>query len=173
METEVTVALIAAGFAYLGFVLTKEAKVSEFRHQWIELLRNDLSQLLSKATEFQLLFSIFCEGKGQANIYSKFIQEHSANSHEILMLVERVKFRLNPAKDSELLELLTELGEIISNPKNLKSDSLESVSKRLSKISHSLFKTEWERVKKGEPWFYWSKWIVAGVFVFILLMQLY
>lgn len=27
METEVTVTLIAAGFAYLGFLLTKEAKL--------------------------------------------------------------------------------------------------------------------------------------------------
>lgn len=91
----------------------------------------------------------------------------------MLMLVERVKFRVNPVKEAELIELLSELGEIISNPKNLKSGSLENVTIRLSKISNSLFKTEWERFKKGELWFYWYKWIVTGIFVSVFFVQMH
>lgn len=39
MQTEIIVAIIAATAGWLGLILTKEQKVSEFRQKWIDALR--------------------------------------------------------------------------------------------------------------------------------------
>ena len=41
-------ASIAAGIAFLGLVVSKEQKTSEFRQAWIDALRDDLATYLSR-----------------------------------------------------------------------------------------------------------------------------
>lgn len=77
------------------------------------------------------------------NHYSAHLKERSAQAHELLLLVERIKFRLN------------------------------FVIKRLSKTSHRVFQVGWKCAKEGELWFYLSKRIVLGLFVAVLLVQLH
>ncbi|HEY9016777.1 hypothetical protein [Thiomicrospira sp.] len=172
--TEIIVAFIAAILAYLGLVLTKEQKVSEFRQKWIDEVRNDLADLLSRSIAIQLNFASFCRGKLQANLYAEFIKTHSEDAHTLLMLAERIKFRLNPNDDEGLIELLDELTAIITSPSKLKSgDELEVITSKLSDAGHRVFKTEWERVKNGEPWFYWSKWAVIVFFGLVLVFVVF
>lgn len=55
MTTEITVALIAGSLAYLGLVLSKEQKVTEFRKAWIYELRTELASLLARLHELKML----------------------------------------------------------------------------------------------------------------------
>jgi hypothetical protein len=47
-------ALLGAGIAIVGLVISKESKVSEFRQQWIDGLRADVASLVSTAIAIQI-----------------------------------------------------------------------------------------------------------------------
>ena len=64
--------------------------------------------------------------------------------HEVHMLSEKIKLRLNPVNDKEFVDLLNQL---ISEPLKLeepKATELESLMIEISKQGHLILKKEWE-----------------------------
>ena len=59
METSIIVAIIAGFVSFIGLVITKEQKVSEFRQVWIDALRNDVAELMSAVNHFELAYMAF------------------------------------------------------------------------------------------------------------------
>ena len=45
-----TAAILAAIASFLGLMISKESKISEFRQKWIDELRKDISWVLGEAT---------------------------------------------------------------------------------------------------------------------------
>lgn len=166
MGNEISVAIVALVAGWLGLVLTKEQKVSEFRQEWVNALRDDLARLVA-ITQIVLI-------KSEENkIFCKLSSDELEN---MLLVMQRIKYRLNPDDHEGLIEVVDEVFDLITS-KNIYDQSvvnLQYLIEKANEIGHVILKEEWERVKKGEPWFYWSKWafvclILAFIFHTIFL----
>lgn len=164
MQVEIIVAIITAVAGWLALILTKEQKVSEFRQKWVDELRKDLSLLVATVEVFIRAY------KNSTNRVSNYRIDN--DKQEILShTIQRIKYRLNPDDAEGLIEVVDELSsELMSG--HISHDSianLEYLLEQANEIGHVILKTEWERVKKGELWFYWSKWgfLFLAISIFI------
>lgn len=153
MQIEIIVAVIAATAGWLGLILTKEQKVSEFRQKWVDELRQDIAMLVANS---QLLST-------------KEESTNTAELKELLHVIQRIKYRLNPDDTEGLINYIDELTSLTVNSKGICKAQIEPLIKNINETGHNILKSEWERVKKGEPWFYWSKWGFLGVAITLSL----
>ena len=172
METSIVVAIIAGFVSFIGLVITKEQKVSEFRQAWIDVLRNDVAELMSAINHFELTYLTY-KMKNKGKWSPNFIGEHVEITNKIQLLIHRINLRLNP-KDSEgIIEELEKLNKILTNPSEmLKDNALENATKNFNDKIHQVLKSEWERVKEGEPWFRFTKWGIVILFVGFLIFAM-
>lgn len=158
MKTEILVAVITATAGWLALVLTKEQKVSEFRQKWVDELRQDIAILISGA---QLIIT----QKNKSNEAVEAVETDETHKKELMHATQRIKYRLNPYDAEGLIDYIDELISLIISGENINRAQLESLIKSIDDTGHTILKSEWERVKKGEPWFYWSKWGFLGLAV--------
>lgn len=132
MKTEILVAVITATAGWLALVLTKELKVSEFRQKWVDELRQDIAILVANSQ----LLSTKEEGTNTAEL------------KELLHITQRIKYRLNPDDTEGLIDYIDELTSLIVNSKGICKPQIEPLIENINETSHTILKTEWERVKK-------------------------
>lgn len=91
---------------------------------------------------------------------------------ELLHAIHRIKYRLNPDDEEGLIEHIDELASIVNSEDISKRHAaqLEDLILSINETGHAILKKEWERVKTGEPWFYWSKWGFLGLFFILTLL---
>lgn len=155
-------AIVAGVLTFLGLVIAKEHKVSEFRQAWIDDTRTDVAELVSRLS---LIISCYKEwDENERKVNASLLDAHFIAANQALM---RTRLRLNPAESGsiEILEIL-EKTQTLFNSEEEEFEALEALEKPLIDLTQSLLKTEWNRVRKGEPIFIASKWI-AGIFVFL------
>ncbi|MNJ53837.1 hypothetical protein D3C77_492490 [compost metagenome] len=79
---------------------------------------------------------------------------------EMGMLVSRIRLRLNPDEHVKLLGMLVGL-------ETIREIEMDARAEQITVEVQDILKTEWERVKRGEPSFVWlkriSKWGVVSV----------
>lgn len=164
METPIIVGLVAGFVSFIGLIITKEQKISEFRQEWINKLRDDIASLIGSASEFYHAWLVAVEEKKEQNFGTQFLKDKVSVVKDITSIAARCRLRLNPKKDQVMIKILTEVEEQASSPRMLESDEFAKVIDKLEKESHEVFKTEWERVKRGELFFVVMKWLL-GAFV--------
>ncbi|MDM0056292.1 hypothetical protein [Variovorax fucosicus] len=163
-----TASLLAAGLAatvsLVITILSKEQKTSEFRQQWVDALRNDVAALVAEAETLGDTSNHEIVGTEGAE-FSEYVAKRYANMVELRMLLARTRLRLNPTKHSSLLAALDGLYDsVAANDVVLKA----AVATVLSEAT-SVLKENWERVKKGEPAFFWTKRTAIGIVVCALI----
>jgi len=167
-------AIVGGFFSYISLVSSKEQKVSEFRQEWINGLRADLSVFFSSARAL-------CRTRQEThspNITDDHIQDFKFGQEQIghmrLACAEalyRAKLRLNKNEPEHIeLQRLLETSIKIQNRINTDggldyTEALDSIE-RASDYSQDILKSEWERVKNGEPTYRNSKKIAAAVLFF-------
>lgn len=161
----VTASIIAGFFSFVSLVLAKEQKVSEFRQQWIDSLREDLSQFISKLMTMKDVkknIALAKEKKQKPDFSLSDVKElHTAISEAYT----RIILRLNPNDNCSYSKGLTEsLNKINKLMKEKQWNEISSGVEELRGLSQQVLKTEWTRVKEGEPTFKWSKRIAILMF---------
>jgi len=160
-------AVIAAGASLLTLINSKETKVSEFRQQWIDALREDLATLIS------IVFEIKGEGNDDTPKRSKAIAK--AN-----LVATRIGLRLNEEenKSRDLQNKLADLRHAIHDDESKSSElTFSEVDLKAAvaiKSGQLLLKPEWNRVKQGEPTYKWTRRLALGslaLFSSILLVN--
>jgi len=156
----VTASLIAATIAFVNLTLTKELKTSEFRQAWINSLREDLSiffacaRAFARATEEQ---HIFDKTESEENSFKISSDKVSDMRYQVAEVYSRVTLKLNykEPEHEELLRLMKVAIDKQNEALKNKSDSTETIKaiEIATKHSRPLIKTEWDRVKDGEPAF--------------------
>ena len=156
----VTASLIAATIAFVNLTLTKELKTSEFRQAWINSLREDLSiffacsRAFARATEEQHTFD---KSESEENSFKISSDKISDMRYQVAEVYYRVILKLNykEPEHEELLRLMKVAIEKQNSALKNKSDSTETIKaiEIAIKYSRPLIKTEWDRVKEGEPAF--------------------
>ncbi len=155
-------AVIAAVISLLGLIISKENKVSEFRQAWIDALRAEVAAVITHGHAiFQAFDAVVGEPKG---LEWKEIREDFVALEE---QAARIRLRLNPTEKPSIA-LMEVLGEFHSLFRNFSvtpdPDKVDSVSKRLLKVTQPVLKSEWRRVKRGEL-VYKGATILAGLLV--------
>lgn len=163
----VTAALIAGAFSYLNLVISKEQKVSEFRQQWIDALRESISQYVS---------AISCLAKASATVNENVVKEngpdHVKETESCFELASKsyasILLRINPDDTrSELKELnadfLAKLESVRAAVRKDRYEEARQLTDELELKARRILKLEWERVKEGEPIYQVSLYIAAFI----------
>jgi hypothetical protein len=161
----IIVALIAGLFSFLGLLIAKENKVSEFRQAWIDALRADIAKFAASASIVAQLRSFYEDEKKSFSWqdFFKLIQPAldagSAAQTSILL-------RLNPLEKEEDTEaLINRIKAIRAKIKGKEFDEAKEMAYTLEGIAAPVLKREWERVKSGEPFYVFAKWITGALVV--------
>ncbi len=159
-------ACITGTISFIGLVISKEQKTSEFRQAWIDALRADLSEFASQARRLAHERTPFDIRRLTGSLF----EQMDAEKEEILrpdpLLVNRQRFaqtyyslrlRLNPDEDDhrQLLAHLEKTLQILSE--SAESERPDQVAVELDATAHVA------RAVLGEPLYRLSLGIAAGL----------
>ncbi|QUE91264.1 hypothetical protein [Pseudomonas sp. SCA2728.1_7] len=178
----VSAALIAGAIAYAGFISTKESKVSEFRQNWINGLREEISlyiscidSLIEHITRDSLKTSkppsssLLCK-LDHSDLYTTLLK---AKTSIVLRINDKEKEREDFERNEKFL-MLIELTH--KNFEVGKFDEAYKAIQNLTSTSRELLKHEWNRARDGEKKYQEAKAIsqwamgTAGAFLMAILM---
>ncbi|WP_418642179.1 hypothetical protein ACNUDM_06375 [Vibrio chaetopteri] len=178
LDVKIVVTIIAAVVSFVGLIIAKDHKISEFRQSWINDFREEISSLMGCVSNIAAKF-MYTEKNPETNEVNgvKFIESSYELFNEAHRLIYKLKLMLNPKKDLELINAIDAIESMIMN-KDLVADNehFEKVTEDLYLLSHKTLKGEWTRVKKGELVFQSTKWLLAiaiGLFVGSYALELY
>ena len=160
LETKYLITLltvfISLVISLISLVISKENKTSEFREEWLNELRNEISNYLSLLHEFKTAWILFQNTGNQDN--SIFFTDNLEKIREIKKYKESILFKLNDKDDSILIKSINNISNILENHSTIDNDTLyEHEYNIIVYESKKLLKKEWEKVKSGEPFFIRAK----------------
>ena len=139
-------ALIAGGVSLVGLLISNQSKVSEFRQEWINALREDIALYISHA------------GRPGGEIAK--LNETSS----------RIQLRLNP-DEPESKAVFDAMHGVRRASVESTSEfvAVGTAASDLVKATQVVLK-EWLRVKTGEPFYRWTfRSVVAGLLLLVLV----
>lgn len=154
----VVASLVASLIAFLGLIISKENKTSEFRQGWIDELRNDIALLTGSLLAVRATLRIV--GNGPAawdRERENLIQANCA--------LARIRLRLRPdeAATDEIRTTLDDIEGLYSPSAVFDYHRAKVLEKRLLESGQSFLKKEWNRVRDGEKVFRVAKWTFVGL----------
>lgn len=171
----VLAAFISGVFTYVNLITSKDQKTSEFRQEWINSLREELSNFIAAVDHIGSLLVYYkesCENHDTLQErYDKVIHDHPDLLTKINSDYSKIKLRVNPEEDKEFLRKLVVVYEIFSEGDI--PNSLGEINEKISSLieeAQTLLKREWERVKTGEPTYRITKY-AALLFLSIVLLS--
>lgn len=165
-------ALIAGFFSILNLIVSKEQKVSEFRQQWIDSLRQELSDHMAAVVSLSAMREL------QSDSDEDFINTTSELQKLVTSSFMSIKLRINPDDSDEHIKTLNlEVLRLMDKGRTLFNESKWKEARlncnEITVASIPMLKEEWKRVKRGEKVYVWSKRIAIGVFVLSLVSLIY
>ncbi len=150
MDTPVLTAIIAASVATIGVAVAKDSKVSEFRQEWIDAFRDDVSRLCA------VTIALYWENVG-AILYNPTQTASKSKADELILeanwLRSRIRLRLDPSKPETDVFLDGIAGLIGHSRGSTQLQVLEEQVDIVTDQASSILDEAWERVKKGETRF--------------------
>jgi hypothetical protein len=165
MNPTIFAAAFTSSLALLGLTVGKDSKVSEFRQQWIDELRADVSEFLASV---QHLFGFRVVEK-----YKKISVDPVEHSKALLRTNElstRIRLRLDPEKPLSI-KLTAEMQRLrsIAHEADLLETELLLQAHVVEKCAASLLDEAWEKVKSGEGKYRWCIWISSCILALCVL----
>jgi len=165
-------ALIAGFFSILNLIVSKEQKVSEFRQQWIDSLRQELSDHMAAVV------SLSSMRESQSDSDKDFVKATSELQQRVTSTFTSIKLRINPDdSDEKIRSLNLEVLRLIDKGRTLFNESKWKEARvncnEITVASIPMLKEEWKRVKRGEKVYVWSKRIAVGIFALSLASLVY
>lgn len=164
----IVAALVAGFFSVLSLIVSKEQKISEFRQQWIDSLRQELSDHMAAVVSLSSMREL------QSDTDTEFVKETGNIQERVTATYTSIKLRVNPddsdqkikSLNREVLRLLDE-GRTLYNDKKWKEARVNC--NELTEASIPMLKEEWKRVKRGERIYVWSRRVATGIFALSLI----
>ena len=166
VDTKILVALIAVFVSFIGLIISKEQKTSEFRQTWINTLRDDISKFIGRVDSVSKLVLINKTSEDKKETSTAVI----LGSVEMREIQSKINLLINPKEDNHN-KLVALLDTIIENIKS-QADNKENIT-NLTSLSQKILKEEWSRVKNGEPIFKFFKWTFGLTTIGILMYAIY
>lgn len=164
-------AIVGGFFSFLSLINSKETKISEFRQDWINSLRNSIAQYISSIYYLSTLYELYQQqnkeekisrfemSKGIENTYSKI----NTSYNDIL-------FRINDSETNEKAKMInTQFLNALEITRDFynKGKYIEAKEKcnEVRSFTKPLLKSEWNRVKSGEPSYRYSKYFAIIILI--------
>ena len=157
----VVAALIAGLVSFLGLIVSKEQKTSEFRQAWIDNLRNNLTDFLTQINTIHDAVKI--NYKDHAEKLAALRPHYSSLNNSTFNILLRVNSHEKISK--ALLDDMGQFNELMRDESKLTFDNIRRIEENFISNANALLKSEWRRVKLGEPAFQIAK--IAAFFVVI------
>ncbi len=170
-------AVIAAGItgliSLLGLIISKEQKTSEFRQQWIDSLRDELSQLLGSTEAVIQHIRVLNEYANESHgaIFNRVaaFEKVKPEIADAEKYYHKILLRINPNEHHELVSVLEKMRELFGSGQIPSSTELHSIETELVRVTQSTLKKEWIRVKSGELTFKIAK--IVALLILIISMS--
>lgn len=157
MNPTILAALFTSSLALLGLTVGKDSKVSEFRQQWIDGLRADVSEFLASV---QHVFGFRVVEKYKENAPKVSADEQYKAMQRTNELSSRIRLRLDPEKAlSKKLTAEMKVLRDIAHDSNLLETDLLLQAHVVEECTSALLDEAWVRVKKGERKYRVCIWI--------------
>ncbi|OLQ83754.1 hypothetical protein BIT28_14090 [Photobacterium proteolyticum] len=174
----ITAALLTGVFTFVNLIISKEQKTSEFRQEWINELRKEITEFTSSVATFtNYLLHIKKRTKNIDEFNSEsndFYKDNMTLPIDIMKRYNSILLRLNPKDDEVLIKKLTALNNIATSRYLPESVNVVSVAtNELIAESQKLLKKEWKRVKRGEVSFFLTKWGVLILLISAISFSIY
>lgn len=152
----VAAAIIAGVFSYINLVSVKESKVSEFRQDWINDLRKEISEYISSARA--LMEKLRNDNHRQmipSHVFMAKKNNHGDLYNQMLNSKVSILLRINDKEKKQKIkqvnnEFLSLVEGIHDNFESAEFDSAEEKIESLISKSRELLKYEWNRARDGE-----------------------
>lgn len=162
----IAAALIAGFFSFLNLITSKEQKISEFRQQWINELRQEIADFTAAVTYLSIAYDAYRAKHPEDKDRLEFYDSVRESYERVVGTFTSISLRINPneknkklaAINSEFLEALHKTRKLF-NDVDLKESRLQCNVIREKSIP--LLKEEWRRVKQGERTYRISKVVAA------------
>ena len=159
-------AIIAGLVSLFGLIIGKEQKISEFRQIWIDELRKSIVTYLVNVNSISDLIRIRNLDKTIDN--SSLIASYKSLNEASYSIKLRINPEEKPAK--KLLRSMLQLESLFKNNRDITPDNIRDVQDKMIVHAQKLLKFEWNRVKKGEYTFVWTKRIIIFSIFFLLIV---
>ena len=155
-------AFIAGLFSFLGLVIAKENKVSEFRQAWIDALRADIARY--SAAVSLLAHAQASWQDDQTITWDQYFKLMQPTVDVALAAQTSIMLRINPNDSDAQLSalnkaLLNRIQEITAAINNDEYEEAARKAKALHLDATPILKREWGRVKAGERVYAVAKWL--------------
>lgn len=155
-------ALIGGFFSLVSLIISKEQKTSEFRKQWIDSLRQEISDHVAASITLAAMRQF------QSVSDEDFLKAASEEQQRVASTFTSIKLRVNPSESDEELKGLNDLFlEKLEECRRLYNRSNWEDARKccntLTDAAIPMLKAEWERVKRGERVYVWAKRAAIGV----------
>jgi hypothetical protein len=147
--------IIGASVATISLAVGKDSKVSEFRQQWIDALREDVAKLCSVSVAlFHANIKYRLQDRITFDVKTGATDDLVAEANN---LTYRIKLRLDSrkARSTELIDAMERLAALSSHAARPFSDVEEAV-KVLMVRTECVLDEAWVHVRRGEKRFRWT-----------------
>jgi hypothetical protein len=166
----IVAAIIAGIVAWLGLIISKESKVSEFRQQWIDSLRADIAAVIRHG--HCIYMSVAVAQNAPEHPWSRIGQDFAG----LTEAAARIRLRINQ-KEQDSATLLSALNQHFADVKEMirndddsdeasLSQAVSLASDKLVAAAQVVLKQEWRRVRSGELTYRIAKW-AAVLFIIV------
>jgi hypothetical protein len=159
----VAAALIGGAISFIITILSKEQKTSDYRQIWIDAVRCDISDYLAMIGTLSA-FVLHNNSKGPTSAENYFTERHD-DYIKLDALLIRITLRLNAKNDKKLIGQIKEIKLLLkADPTNeLYLTNISNLCEDIISEYGFMLKSEWKRVKRGEPTFFITKWASLAV----------
>ncbi|MBY0237172.1 MAG: hypothetical protein K2W93_19495 [Burkholderiaceae bacterium] len=169
----ITVALFAGSISLVGLVIAKEGKTSDHRQAWIDALRKELADYYAGVVEIVYTVKAL-QSEGTKRTAQEEMKAVAEPYRRYATAETSIRLRINAVDsspvlrklNSELLSSITKIEDLFGSSEFTgfkESEAIMDEAGKLISTSSMVLKLEWERVKAGERWYRWTKWISAAV----------
>ncbi len=134
--------------AILAALIARGVKISEFRQDWINGIRVDISEFISKAHEWIDLYLVY-NAETDQKIKAELAQKLDRIKYDSFHVLRRIELRFKP-NDSEANSLLSELRDLLDPARltpNAQYASWRKMADAVVLKARTLLKEEWETTK--------------------------
>ena len=139
-------ATVAGAISLVSLIISKENKTSEFRQQWIDALRLELSTYISHSMEIHRhrIWGWEATDEKWEAISGSYQKANESTT--------KIRLRLNPTEkqSKKVLALLKEYEKSFSNNGTPSREEFSRLNNLFADASQALLKSEWNRVRNGE-----------------------
>ncbi|MBW4934878.1 hypothetical protein [Marinobacter sp. F4206] len=171
-------ALIAGYFAFTNLVASKENKISEFRQDWINLLRDSISCYISSLSYLSTLYIHYASRPEEKRDKFEMARDVEKIYAKVNELYNDIIFRINDIEKRKKGKELNDafLSALYKTREHYHKNELaeaRSACEPLRETSKPLLKHQWKRVKAGEWNYRVSKYLAVLVLISGLVAALF